>query len=278
MKIHLIFLAVWAAAASVSAVEIRPGGFYEATFSARVVAGANLEDLPEYAELIPIQTSRRQVAVAFPYVQWTFRTAKGGKMIPRPHEGASPMTLFSKEWKTFCYRFWAPEDATWVEFKPSEAKGAKAEICDFAVTELKRTGELLPHPEFSDTMAPLGWQLVGPAAYLTDGNGRAFVACHGGRAVSDLFPVEPMSNLKITLTGSSPRHEAKNDHVSARLAFCANFADGAKGSQYTKKAAMTSGKHKTVTQEFKVPEGMHWVRVAVFNGEVEKVSVERTGL
>ena len=263
---------------------VKPGAFHEATFRARIVAGPSLEAHPQLSDLVPMAAGRPDISdVRFPYVAWTFREKKGGPAIPRPFEGSAPLTLYSSSWRTFIYRFYAPENATCVEFEVFPGlEGSRAEMGDVSVRELPAPSNLVAHPGFDDLYAPLGWSLGGGTLYLTDVEGRPFAMAEGwagGPAVTDLFPVKPGSRIVVSVKGSSARYDVSRPQMRCTLAFAPSFAAAAEKSGL--KAAGTvlgiKGKGVSASHPYAVPDGMHWARLEFRHGAVEYAEVRAEG-
>ncbi len=280
---------LWAAyvlcAVSAWGAAVRPGALHEATFRARIAAGPSIESHPQLADLVPMAAGRPDISdVRFPSVTWTFREREGAAAIPRPFEGAAPLTLFSSSWRTFTYRFYAPENAAWVEFTALPGmEGSRAEIADVAVRELPPASNLVAHAGFDDPYAPLGWSLGGGTLYLTDAEGRPFAMAEGwagGPAVTDLFPVRPGSRIVVSVKGSSARYDVSRPQMRCTLAFAPSFAAAAEKAGL--KAAGTvlgiKGKGVSVSQPYAVPDGMNWARLEFRHGSVERAEVREEGL
>jgi hypothetical protein len=268
-------------AAAEQTASVRPRMCYEATFQACVDKGPSLEAYPQLADVVSIVACRPPVVtVAFPTVGWRFHTSDGTR-IPRPHEGAAPLVLFSSADRMFRYRFWAPDDTA--SFSLSAGKGVR--LTDFTLREISHADVCVLHTDFPDPLAPLGWQLVGGATYMTDANGRAYFDLTGGHANSDPFPVTPGEMLDVTVTGSSTSYPVKVPQrkldVSVRLLFCESSQAAAekhgKGWKLMRQRLSLRGRHKTVSGTFVVPEKMRWGRVSIYSGEVEQVNVKRVG-
>ena len=265
---------------------VKPLTCYEATFRARVAKGPNVEDSPQLADIVPICASRSSVlGVKFAAVQWRFVNA-AGKTIPRPKEGASPQTLFSREWKTFRYRFWTPEHAARFELFPiNGAKENKAELADVAIKEVppEERGAFNFNGDFAaaDDM-PWGWQLVGSALFHYLAPGRSSVNTMDGHVNGDLFPVTPGQSVRMTVTASNPiiigsHHEQTN----VRLAFYPSYAAAAtqdKTHHVVDPPVSPAGKHATASHVYRVPDGMHWARISVWHGIAEKIEVREVGV
>jgi len=276
----MVLAPVFAGVLSACAVAIRPGGFHEVVFRARIVSGPSLESHPQLTDLVPMATGRPDVSdVRFPSVAWTFREREGGAEIPRPFEGNAPITLFSSAWHTFTYRFHAPENAAWVEFAPvAGGKGSVAEITDLHLRELPSPENLVAHPSFADPYAPLGWSLGGGALYMTDTEGNAFAMAEGwagGPAVTDFFPVKPGVRIEVSVTGSSARYDTERPQMLCSVVFASSFAAASRkeGVKAAKTLIGIKGRNKTVKQVYRVPEGMHWARLEVRHGIVTRVAV-----
>ena len=262
---------------------VQPRTCYEVTFRARVAKGPNVEDSPQLVEVVPICACRASVlGVKFAGVQWRFLDASG-KTIPRPHEGASPQTLFSREWKTFRYRFWTPEDAVRFDLFPvNGAKGNKAEVADVALREVpaEERGALNFNGDFSAADdIPWGWQLVGSARYQNLAPGRSTADTMDGHINGDLFPVTPGAYLHLESTCTNPKvyvpPHMKGTNV--RLCFYRTYAEAAgKGKavhRVVEPPLTTDGTHATASHEYRVPEGGRWARLSVWHGIAEKIEV-----
>ena len=259
---------------------VKPRTCYEATFRARVVQGPTLEAAPQLADVVPICVSRATVlGVRFAAVQWGFRDA-AGKAIPRPHEGASPQTLFSREWRTFRHRFWTPENAVRFEIFPmAGAKGNKVELAAAAVTEVPAPATLNFNGDFSAADdAAWGWQLVGTTLFQNIAPGRSVVSVHENTVHGDLFPVTPGARIRVEATCSDPSNPRAEhlSHANVRLSFYGTYAEAAERAQRGKMAEMPvspKGRHAKAARTYLVPEGRHWARVSVWHGIAEKIEV-----
>jgi len=273
----------------VQGTDIRPGCLYEATFRARIAKGPCLEDYPQLEDVVPMTVSRREAVpgARFPGINWRFRNEKGGKVIHRPYEGASAMTLFFREWKSFAYRFYAPEGATCVEFYPENSgTDSMAEIADVSIRELPSSDTMNTHPSFDDAYAAPGWQLVGPSLYLTDRDGCPFVLAEGGRLSGDMFPVTSGNEIAVTMVGMPSKYvpaasrspgAGSRRSLRCRLAFYGSYADAAspKGVKWAKDEVNVNDAHHVAEKRFKVPDGMRWARLQVWNGRIGSVTVRK---
>lgn len=278
MKVGLsvIVLAVAAFAADAAerkSFEVRPRAFYEATFRARVAEGPTLERNPQLAEAVSLTVGRPSILTGrpFAYVQWTFGGGSDGR---RPSNGSAPFTLYSGEWKSFTYRFYAPDGATRVEPKVVNGKGVRGELADVVVRELPPTAMIIPHPGFDDPFASPGWQLRSGAQYRLDRDG-PFVMMEGASVVSNLFPVEPGQRLEVVATGEPPRFSATS-RTNARLTYYASSDDLSLkngGTMVPEAASVIRDMEPVGRRSYTVPEGMRWASVSVWNGSVRRVEV-----
>ncbi len=276
---HLtVLVPVVAGVLSACAVAIRPGGFHEVVFRARIASGPSLETHPQLSDLVPMAAGRPDVSdVRFPSVSWRFKDGAGIE-IPRPFEGDAPLVLFSSSWRTFIYRFYAPENANLIEFAPVAGTNGVAEISDVHVRELPSPSNRVAHPSFTDPFAPLGWSLGGGTLYMTDAEGSAFAMAEGwagGPAVTDLFPVKPGERIEVSVTGSSARYDTERPQMLCSVVFAPSFAAVSRkeGVKAAKTLIGVKGRNKTVKQVYRVPEGMRWARLEVRHGIVTRVAV-----
>lgn len=259
---------------------VKPRTCYEVAYRARVVDGPSVELSPLIGEILPVSVSRNNVAgVKFAGVQWRFMDA-AGKTIPRPLEGASPQTLFSREWRAYRYRFWTPENASRFSISVSGgAKGNKAELSDVKITEVVSPKTLNFNSDFSaaDDAAP-GWQLVGSALFQNCAVGASQVNALDGHLNSDLFPVLPGSSVKVSakcaaavMTGAS----IKNTNV--RIEFYTSYREAAKKGirkkAYAEKVLSSDGDSDGVSHIYRVPDGKRWARVSAWRGIVKEITV-----
>ena len=270
----VLFAAAFVAALSCGAVEVRPAAFYEAKFRARVVKGPTLEEYPQLEEMVPLVASHfNNTKVRFASVVWGFRESKDGKRIPRPHLAASPTILFHREWRDYAIRFWTPENASW--FDLSASRGSGVEITGLSVSEVAPGDALNANPRFdaADELVP-GWQLTGAAQLKKDGRGRSYVLAEEGSIASDLFAVEPGTQVEVTLRGA-PRFSSR---LSATVYFFAAFADAASDKNLrANKSAMkvsVSGRERESSYVYTVPVGKRWARFMVSGGSVYECSAK----
>lgn len=282
------FLALAAAGslfAHAAGFPVKPRTCYEATFRTRVVRGPNIEDSPHLVDVMPLCASRATVlGVRFCAVQWRFLDA-GGRVIPRPVENASPQTVFSREWKTYRYRFWTPDEAARFEMFPMNgARDNKAELADVTVREMPpRAGEPLNfNGDFSaaDDM-PLGWQLLGTALFHNISPGNSAVNTMDGHLVGDLFPVTPGASVRLAATCSDPIIiGSHHTQTNFRIGFYASFADAAdkgKAHRVAEPPVSAKGRHAAAEHVFRVPDGMRWARISAWHGIAEKATVTEVG-
>ena len=278
MKMLVAVVAMSALGSALGGFPVKPRACYEATFRARVVAGPNVEDFPQLVDLVPMCVSRPTVTgERFAAVQWKFLDA-AGRQIPRPHEGASPQTLFSREWRSYRYRFWTPENAATVDFFPiNSAKANKAELDLVDVREVAPDGTLNFNADFSAADdAAWGWQLVGTAAFQNIAHGKSAINTMDGHLNGDLFPVKGGGSVKVEAVCSNPVIiGSRYSSASVRIMFYGKFADAAKkGSRgLVEPPVSPAGKHATATHVFRVPDGMCWARVTAWHGIVERITV-----
>ena len=271
-------IAIAAAVFECGAVEVRPAAFHEAKFRARVVKGPTLEEYPQLEEMVPLLASHfNNTKVRFASVVWGFRESKGGKSIPRPHLAASPTILFHREWRDYAIRFWTPENASW--FDLSASRGSGVEIDGLSVSEVAPGDALNANPRFdaADELVP-GWQLTGASQLKKDGSGRNYVLAEEGSIASDLFAVEPGSQVEVTLRGVPPRFALKTTRLSATVYFFAAFADAAsdkklRANQSAMKVSV-SGRGRENSYVYTVPEGKRWARFMVSGGSVYECSAK----
>ena len=270
---------VLAGAFAAFAAAIRPGAFHEATFRARIASGPSLETHPQLSDLVPMAAGRPDVSdVRFPSVSWRFKDGAGIE-IPRPFEGDAPLVLFSSSWRTFIYRFYAPENANLIEFAPVAGTNGVAEISDVHVRELPSPSNRVAHPSFTDPFAPLGWSLGGGTLYMTDAEGSVFAMAEGwagGPAVTDLFPVKPGERIEVSVTGSSARYDTERPRMLCTLAFAPSFAAASKkdGVKVAKTVVGIKGENKTEKQVYLVPDGVRWARLEARHGIIKSVEVK----
>ena len=278
MKILTAVVAAIVAGCALGGFPVKPRACYEATFRARVASGPNVEDSPQFVDLVPMCVSRPTVTgERFAAVQWRFLDSTG-RQIPRPHEGASPQTLFSREWRTYRYRFWTPENAVTVEFFPVKgAKANRAELDSVDVREVEPGATLNFNADFSAADdAAWGWQLVGTAAFQNIAPGRSAVNMLDGHLNGDLFPVESGGSVRVEAVCSDPVIlGSQHQSASVRIMFYGKFADAAQKGRRALMEPQVSpkGSHATAAHVFRVPEGMRWARVSAWHGIAEKIKV-----
>lgn len=266
-------------------VSVKPCTRYEATVRARVASGLNVEEYPQFLDVVPVCVSRPTVlAEHFAAVQWRFADGSG-KTIARPHEGASPQTLFSREWKTYRYCFWTPDNAAKVEFFPMNgAKGNRAEVELVEVREAPPSdGALNFNGDFSAADdAAWGWQLVGAACFQNIAPGRSVVSTFDGHLNGDLFPVKPGRRIRIEATCSDPVLLGdRYDSTNVRIAFYSTYAE-ASGKKQKKQMMdaplVVKGRHATASCTCRVPDGRRWARISVWHGFAERITVTEDAL
>ena len=278
MKTLTAVVAAIVAGCAFGGFPVKPRACHEVTFRARVVAGPNVEDSPQFVDLVPMCVSRPAVTgERFAAVQWRFLDS-AGRQIPRPHEGASPQTLFSREWRTYRYRFWAPEDAVKVDFFiVRSAKENRAELDSVAVREVEPGETLNFNADFSAADdAAGGWQLVGTAAFQNIAPGRSAVNLLDGHVNGDLFPVEGGGSVRVeAVCSDSVVLGSRHQSASVSIMFYGKFADAAQKGRRARVEPQVSpkGNHATARHVFRVPEGMRWARVSAFHGIVERITV-----
>ena len=147
----LAFATLGLAELSAAGFPVKPLSCYEVSFRARVKEGNCIELSPQLAETVPLCVSRNNVLdVKFCGVQWKCTDASGGA-VKRPELGASAQTLFSREWKTYRYRFWTPEKAERFDIWAVDgAKGNKGELVDVKIREITDPETLNFNGDFSD--------------------------------------------------------------------------------------------------------------------------------
>jgi hypothetical protein len=270
--------------ASAVQFEVKPRTCYEVAYRARVVNGPCREMSPQLSEIIPLSVSRfNATAVSFCAVQWRFKNSSG-KKISRPHEGASPQTLFSREWTEYRYRFWTPENAAFFElYIQAGSKKNRAEIADARLEEVKSPAILNFNGDFSaaDDAAP-GWQLVGSAVFQNISPGKSEVNTLIGHVNGDLFPVTPGSSIKVEAVCSNPVViGSRHDYTNVRLEFYPSYVSAA-GKNARSKALVEpplspSGNPGVKSRIYRVPAGKRWARVSAWHGIVKKISVVEEG-
>lgn len=284
MKV-VAFLLLAVAVFSAQAIDfpVKPRTCYEVTFRARVVKGPDFVKNPQLEDIVPMSVSRfNATAVRFNGVNWKFLDASG-KAIRRPHEGASPQTLFSREWKEYRYRFWTPENAVkFGIFLMGGMKGNKAELADVALTEVDRPETLNFNCDFSaaDDAAP-GWQLVGTALFQNIAPGRSEVNTLDGHLNGDLFSVPPGGKIEITAVCADPVVlNSRWDYTNIRLEFYSSYAEasvaGARKKALVEPPLSVYGKSGggKVSRRYAVPAHVKWARVSAWHGIVKNVSVK----
>ena len=278
--VMILFCVLGILAVSAQEFVVKPRRCYEVAYRARVVDGPSVEQSPLIGEILPVSVSRNiATGVRFAGVQWRFMDA-AGKAIPRPLEGASPQTLFSREWKAYRYRFWTPEDAS--SFSMSIIGGSKknkAELSDVQISEVMSPGTLNFNRDFSaaDDAAP-GWQLVGSAVFQNAAKGVSQVNVLDGCLNSDLFPVTPGASIKVSAKCAAAVVSGASLKVTnVRVEFYASYREaakkGARKKALVENALSHNGDSSVVSRIYRVPDGRHWARVSVWRGIVEDIAV-----
>ena len=282
-RVVLITAVLGVLCAAGAGFQVKPRTCYEATFRARVAKGPNLDDSPQLVDVMPACVSRSAIlGVKFCAVQWKFLDANG-KAVPRPHEGASPQTLFFREWRTYRYRFWTPENAVCFELFPMHGtKGNKAEIADVAVREVPdaERGVLNCNGDFSAADdIPWGWQLIGSSLFHNVASGRSTVNTMDAHLNGDLFPVTPGTSVKVEAVCSDPVFFAsRRDYTDVRICFYSSYGEASERGKtsrgrFAEPAVSPKGRSAKASHVYRVPAGRHWARVSVWHGIAEKIEV-----
>lgn len=276
----MFFFAAILAAAGLAAAEgvaVKPASFYEVTFRARVVKGLTVDEFPQLEDLVPLTASRfNNTGIRFSGFNWQFREAEDGKAVPHPYLSGSPTLLYHREWRDFVLRLWTPENATWFGLLP----GRGVEVADVSVSEAKPGDTLNVNPRFdmSDEYLP-GWHLSNAAQLGKDRNGVNFVSAKEGSAVSDLFPVTPGENIRVTLRGDPQRIGSRRGGLSASICFFGAFAEAGGKKPYAGTAAMkvSVGKEGVNSREYTVPAGKRWARLIASGAAVYECAATKVG-
>ena len=272
-----VALAASALAASAKGVAVRPGSLYEATFRARVVKGLVLEDYPQLEDLVPITASRyNNTQVRFAGFNWQFRETEGGKVVPLPYMSTAPTALYHRDWREFVLRFWTPENAGWFAVLP----GKGVEIDGVSVREVEPGDTLNANPRFdmSGEYVP-GWHLAGAAQQGKDRKGVSFVIAEEGRVISDLFPVEPGTDIKVILRAQHRLIGKTKSRISATVYFFGSFAEAGGEKSLAGRAAtmVRPGKDGCGSRVYTVPEGKRWARISASGGVIYECSAKKGG-
>ena len=260
---------------------IKPLSCYEVSFRARVKKGNCIELSPQLAEVVPWCVSRNNIlGFKFCGVQWKFTDAFG-QTIKRPDLGASAQTLFSREWKTYRYRFWTPEKAARFDIWTVEgAKGNKGELADIKIREIHNPATLNFNGDFSESDdAAYGWQLVGTSRFDNIAPGVSEVNTLDSSVNSDLFLVEPGTSIKVEAVCSSHvLYGSRYKNINVRLEFYSTYEDASKGNRknaYSPVKISPEGNRATATHTYKVPEDKKWARISLWHGIAHKISVTK---
>lgn len=277
----LAFATFGPAELSAAGFSVKPLSCYEVSFRARVKEGNCIELSPQLAEMVPLCVSRNNVlGVRFCGVQWKFADASG-RTVKRPELGASAQTLFSREWKTYRYRFWTPEKAERFDIWAVDgAKGNNGELADVKIREIPNPETLNFNGDFSEADdAAYGWQLVGSSRFENIAPGVSEVNTLDSSANSDLFLVEPGSSIRVEAVCS--RHVlygSRYKNINVRLEFYSTYEDASKGkrkSAYSPVKISPEGNRAMASHVYKVPEDKRWARVSLWHGIAHRIAVTK---
>ena len=279
-KVLFLAVALSVAGLGVAAdgIAVKPASFYEATFRARAVKGPTLEEHPQLEDMVPITASHyNNTQIRFAGFSWQFRESEGGKAVPLPRLSTAPTILYHSGWRDFVLRFWTPENATWFRISP----GRGVEVVGISVREVEPGDTLNVNPRFdmSDEYVP-GWHLANAAQLGKDRRGVSCVVAEEGSVVSDLFPVEPGTDVTVTLRGDPQRLEKRRSRMSATISFFESFADAGGGKALSGRAStvLRVGKDGCGSQVYTVPAGKRWARISAMGGVVYECSAKKGGM
>lgn len=265
-------------AGAAETVAVVPGSLCEVSFRARIVSGLSFESHPQLADLMPLYVSRPNVVgeAALPSVNWRFLD-RDGKGIKRAWQGGSGFTLFSREWREFRLRVYAPESARSIRLAVHpNRKGNRAEMADLSVRTVPPGRVVNPNPDFSasDVGVP-GWQLVSGARLSSSCGARTYADLTGGSICSDPFPLVPGRRMRLTVRASNSRDPVRSKELRCSLRYFASYDDVSAVSKHRRTSIPLRFKSKTEekTMEFVVPKDVHWARIFANGGVLERAEV-----
>ena len=256
-------------------LKLKPYTLYEVRFAAEVSEGVTLERYPALETIAPYYVSRPRFGdVVFPAVNWRFVKADGSA-VTRPYEGAAGLTLMHSGCADHIMRFYAPEEA--VAFKLAAnpyATGNKVKLGAYTICEIPRGETLNINPDFKMSgISASGWQLVGGARFVP-GLG-VDAAC--GHVISDPFPVESGSVLRVRVKGAGMTESSRSGRLACTMLLLKDYEAGStpKGAVVMRdRISIEDAKVSDRVMEVTIPEGFRWARCRASGGMVYEYKVE----